>query len=217
VKSLPEQTRHYRDTVNVLYLHGFRSSPQSTKATMLRQSFAEAGACFVCPQLPASPQAAVALAESLIAERGDPARDWALIGSSLGGYYATWLAERCGARTVLLNPAIRPADDLRPYLGAVTAWHSGETFLWRDAYLDELRALAPGVLAKPERYLLIAAKGDEVIDWRDMVTHYAGAHQIVLEGSDHALSDFAALIPAVIDFCLDGRFDGSFKPADARA
>ncbi|HQR75553.1 MAG TPA: YqiA/YcfP family alpha/beta fold hydrolase, partial [Burkholderiaceae bacterium] len=101
----------------IVYLHGFRSSPASRKATMLRQAMASRGRSgeFLCPALPASPARAVEQVEALV--RGVVPDRLALIGSSLGGYYATWLAERIGCRAVLLNPAIRPQDDLAKYLG----------------------------------------------------------------------------------------------------
>ncbi len=190
--------------MNVLYLHGFRSSPQSMKATLLREHFARTPHRFVCPQLRASPAAAIELATELIADRGDPARDWALVGSSLGGYYATHLAERHDCRAALLNPAIVPMLDLSAYVGEQTMFHSDAPFVWREEYLDELAALAVERITRPERYLLIAAKGDEVLDWRQMVAHYPGARQIVLEGGDHAISTFADYVEVVASFCTEG-------------
>ena len=154
---------------------------------------------FCCPQLPPSPRAAIALTEELIA--GVAADDLFLIGSSLGGYYATWLAEQTGCRAVLLNPAVTPPRDLEKYVGIHPAWHSDQPFEFRREYLDELRALAVPAITRPERYLLIAATGDEVLDWRQMTAHYAGARQRVIEGSDHGLSDFAEYIDDVLSFC----------------
>lgn len=190
--------------MNVLYLHGFRSSPQSMKAALLREHFAKTPHRFVCPQLPASPAAAITLASDLIEDRDDPARDWALVGSSLGGYYATHLAERYGCRAALLNPAIVPMLDLSAYVGEQTMFHSDAPFVWREEYLEELAALAVARTTRPERYLLIAAKGDEVLDWRQMVAHYPGARQIVLEGGDHAISMFADYVEVVASFCTEG-------------
>jgi predicted esterase YcpF (UPF0227 family) len=114
----------------------------------------------------------------------------AVIGSSLGGYYATALAERTGCRAVLLNPAVEPVRDLATQVGPTTAWHSGEPFEFRPEYVEELRALAVGAITRPERYFAIVAKGDEVLSWQEMARRYAGARIKLLEGSDHALSDF---------------------------
>ncbi len=152
-----------------------------------------------CPQLPASPKEAIALVEDLVA--GVPGDQLCLIGSSLGGYYATWLAEKTGCRAALLNPAVAPPRDLEQYIGVLPAWHSNETFEFRREYIDELKALAIPAITRPERYFLIAATGDEVLDWREMTAHYAGARQRVIEGSDHGLSDFAKYIDDVLSFC----------------
>nr|WP_315213597.1 YqiA/YcfP family alpha/beta fold hydrolase [uncultured Duganella sp.] len=185
----------------ILYLHGFRSSPQSMKARVIseRMDELELSDQLVCPQLPASPKLAMELALSLI--EGVPAQALSIVGSSLGGYYATWLAERIGCRAVLLNPAIVPLQDLDKHVGVTTQFHSDEPFEFKREYIDELRALAVDPITKPERYFLIAATGDEVLDYRDMVKHYAGARQHVIDGSDHAISEFPDYLDAVLAFC----------------
>ncbi len=123
----------------------------------------------------------------------------AVVGSSLGGFYATRVALETGCRAVLLNPAVDPARDLAKYIGEQTAWHNPEErFFFRPEYVDELRALACGTLPHPERVLAIIAKGDELLDWREMVARYPGVHLKLLEGSDHALSDFDEHIDEVI-------------------
>lgn len=185
----------------ILYLHGFRSSPASFKARIVARKMKELGRAgeLVCPQLPASPRQAMALALSLV--DGVPADQLAIVGSSLGGYYATWLAERLGCRAVLLNPAIEPLKDLDDHVGVTTAWHSDQPFEFKREYIDELRALKVETITRPERYFLIAATGDEVLDYRDMVAHYAGARQHVIEGSDHAIPEFADYVDEVLAFC----------------
>ena len=150
-----------------------------------------------CPQLPPSPRQA-----SLLIEAGT--RDWpgetmAVMGSSLGGFYATWLAQRRACRAVLLNPAVDPARDLARYIGEQTAWHEpSERFYFEPHFVDELRALEAGPLSEPERLLAIIATGDEVLDWREMQARCAGCQVRVVQGSDHALSDFEQHLPAVL-------------------
>lgn len=185
----------------MLYLHGFRSSPQSMKARVMADRMAALGLAeqLVSPQLPASPEQAMALALSLV--DGVPAHELAIVGSSLGGYYATWLAERLGCRAVLLNPAVVPLKDLDQHVGVTTQYHSDEPFEFKREYIDELRALAVDRITRPERYFLIAATGDEVLDYRDMVQHYAGARQHVIDGSDHGIAEFADYVDAVLAFC----------------
>ncbi|NUU02077.1 YqiA/YcfP family alpha/beta fold hydrolase [Herbaspirillum robiniae] len=187
----------------ILYLHGFRSSPQSFKARLMGQRMGELGLQeqYACPQLPASPAGAIALAESLIEERGADIARLTVVGSSLGGFYATWLAEKYGCRAVLLNPAVKPPRELESYVGVTTQYHSDEPFEFKREYVDELRALMVERITRPERYFLIAATGDEVLDWREMVAHYPGARQIVIEGSDHGIAEFADYLDDALAFC----------------
>jgi uncharacterized protein len=186
----------------ILYLHGFRSSPRSFKARVVAAAMKERGlaAELLCPQLPASPKEAMALATTLLAPY--KAHQVAIVGSSLGGYYATWLAEQIGCRAVLLNPAIVPLQDLDQHVGVTTEYHSDKPFEFKREYIDELRALAVDQITRPERYFLIAATGDEVLDYRDMVRHYGGAEQRVIDGSDHAISEFPQYVNEVLAFCL---------------
>jgi predicted esterase YcpF (UPF0227 family) len=184
----------------ILYLHGFRSSPKSFKARVVQQRMAQLGRArqLICPQLPASPKAAMELVLTLVERHKD---ELAIIGSSLGGFYATWLAERFGCRAVLINPAVDPLQDLDKHVGVTTAWHSSEPFEFKREYIAELAELRVARITRPERYFLLAATGDEVLDYRDMVAHYAGAHQHVIEGSDHAVSEFEQYVDEVLDFC----------------
>jgi len=185
----------------ILYLHGFRSSPRSMKARLMAERMAQLGLAdqWLCPQLPASPALAMQQVLTLIA--GVPASELRIVGSSLGGYYATWLAERIGCPAVLLNPAVVPLKDLDKHVGVSTAYHSDEPFEFKREYIEELRALAVANISAPQRYLLLAASGDEVLDYRDMLAHYAGAQQRVIDGSDHSISEFADYLDEVLAFC----------------
>ncbi|MDC8758738.1 YqiA/YcfP family alpha/beta fold hydrolase [Janthinobacterium fluminis] len=185
----------------ILYLHGFRSSPLSMKARLMAGRMHALGrdAEWLCPQLPASPKAAIALALALV--ESVPAGQLSIVGSSLGGYYATWLAERLACRAVLLNPAIVPLQDLDKHVGVTTEFHSDKPFEFKREYIDELRALSVARITAPQRYFLIAATGDEVLDYRDMVAHYAGARQQLIQGSDHGIAEFADYLAPVLAFC----------------
>ena len=189
----------------ILYLHGFRSSPSSFKARLLGERLrpCEPSVNYLCPQLPASPKAAIEYAQQLVVGV-DPTR-LTVIGSSLGGYYATWLAEATGCKAVLLNPAVSAPQNLKKYVGVTTQFHSSQPFEFKALYIDELRALSIARITQPSRYFLLAASGDEVLDWREMVAHYPAARHKVIEGSDHGMSDFADHIDEVITFCSDPR------------
>jgi predicted esterase YcpF (UPF0227 family) len=125
----------------------------------------------------------------------------AVIGSSLGGFYATWLATQRDCKAALLNPAIYPARDLAKYIGEQSAWHDpAEHFYFAPEFVDELHALEVGPLPTPERVWALIAKGDEVLDWREMTARYPGSQQVVMEGGDHAISNFDQYLPQLLDF-----------------
>jgi uncharacterized protein len=183
----------------ILYLHGFNSSPQSGKAQYLKRYLEERGRGreLVCPSLPNRPSAAVAVVEAEIARL--PREGLTLVGSSLGGFYATWLAEKHHLRAVLINPAIDPHVGLRTYLGPQQGFHGGESYELTEEHLQEWQALfVTNVHA--ERYLLLVETGDEVLDYRAAVRKYLGAEQVVVQGGDHSLSSFPEQIPLVLKF-----------------
>lgn len=188
-------------TTHLLYLHGFRSSPRSAKAQLMGREVARRhpDVLWWCPQLPPSPRAAMDMVLGGIAQW--PVATMAVVGSSLGGFYATHVAETLGCRAVLLNPAVDPARDLSSRVGDQTAWHDpAEHFHFAREFVDELRALEHGPVHRPENYFAVIAKGDEVLDWREMAARYPGARIKLLEGGDHGISDFERHLPDVFSF-----------------
>lgn len=188
----------------LLYLHGFRSSPSSFKAQLVADRMRSLGRerDYICPSLNVSPREAMEQAAQLIdaaRRRGDT--ELAIVGSSLGGFYATWLAEQYGCRAAVLNPATHPHHDLAKYLGEQPLWHGGGSIRVEPHHLQELKDLAVAHITRPERYYLLAATGDEVLDYRDMLAHYEGAHIRLLQGSDHGISEFAEHVDDVLAFC----------------
>lgn len=183
---------------SILFLHGFRSSPQSWKAQLLGAELAARGRAdaWRCPQLSHDPVQAVARAEAEIAAAGGRVT---LVGSSLGGYYATWLAEKHDLRAVLVNPAVVAPLSLTPYLGTQTWLHGGGSFEFTAAHVAALRALEVPV-PTPQRYLLLLEQGDEVLDWRDAATRYAGAARVILPGGDHSFTRFPDYIGQILEF-----------------
>jgi predicted esterase YcpF (UPF0227 family) len=189
---------------HLLYLHGFRSSPHSTKARQFANWVRthRPDVTWWCPQLPPSPREALVQLED--GALGWPKQHAVVIGSSLGGFYASVLAERWGSRAVLLNPAVNPARDLATQIGESRHWHDDAPFFFRPEFIGELQAMAPAAITRPERYLAVIAEGDEVLDWREMRDRYAGCPMRVLPrdapGSDHALSRFEDQMPEVLAF-----------------
>lgn len=189
---------------HLLYLHGFRSSPLSTKARLMaaRVQAQHPDLTWWCPQLPPSPREAM---DGLLAGVHDwPRATMAVVGSSLGGFYATGVAAQTGCRAVLLNPAVHPARDLSRHIGEHSDWHDpAQRFVFTADHVAELRVLEQqAAAADTARMFAIVAKGDEVLDWREMCARYPGARIRLLEGSDHAISEFPAHIDEVFDFLL---------------
>jgi predicted esterase YcpF (UPF0227 family) len=180
----------------IVYLHGFNSSPQSHKAQVMRSYMAERGqaAQYVCPALPPRASDAIKVIEQYVAP------GVCFVGSSLGGFYATYLAEKHDACAVLINPAIEPHVGLRGYLGPQKNLHTGEAYVLTEAHLLEWEKLyVPRIT--PERYLLLVETADEVLDYRQAVARYAGSEQIVVQGGDHSLQSFPRHLPRIVEFC----------------
>jgi len=188
-------------TTHLLYLHGFRSSPQSTKARTMAQyvQTQHPKVQWFCPQLPPSPKEAMSM---VMAEVQDwPSEQMAVVGSSLGGFYATWVAHQKHCKSVLLNPAVYPEHTLEQHIGQQTHWHNPEeAFFFKPEYIQQLRDLSLRDQPATAAQLGIFAKGDEVLDWRQMVARYPEAEQLVLEGGDHAISDFEIHLSRILDF-----------------
>ena len=204
--------------MRLLYLHGFRSSPQSSKAKLMAGTVREAnrsgaGIKWHCPQLPPSPAQAFELIWQWAASKDAVLSNapLAIIGSSLGGFYAAALTERLlrvgiYARCVLLNPAPYPARDLAAHIGRIKNWHADvngdiSDFEFTQRHVDELKAIETDAFTRPERYMAIIAKGDEVLDWREMTQRYPAGTMRLQSGGDHAISDFEMYADEVLAFC----------------
>lgn len=183
----------------LIYIHGFNSSAQSGKAREMAAWMASRGLAeaYACPDLPHRPAQAIALLEDLIAASHGPAK---LVGSSLGGFYATYLAEKHDIKAVLVNPCVGCHQKLAEYLGQTQKnWHTGAEYVFSAEHLAELQALARPA-ARRANYFLLAEQGDAVLDYREAVDFYAGARQVVLEGGDHGFTRFVEYLPAILEF-----------------
>ncbi|HJV25292.1 MAG TPA: YqiA/YcfP family alpha/beta fold hydrolase [Aromatoleum sp.] len=188
----------------IIYLHGFRSAPASIKAQAMLRHMTERGLAheFWCEQLPVGPKDAIALIETQIARCRATRPELAptLVGSSLGGYYATHLAEKHDLKAVLVNPAVVAPLSLEAYVGEQTNLYTGETFQFTHDYIVELRAMDVATITRPEKYWLLVETGDEVLDYRDAVAKYAGGRQTVLEGGDHGFSRWTDYLDEILAF-----------------
>jgi predicted esterase YcpF (UPF0227 family) len=186
---------------HLLYLHGFRSSPQSAKAQIMAQRVQalHPGVTWWCPQLPSSPAQAIDL---LLQGTADwPREQMAVMGSSLGGFYAAWLSAHLSVSAVLINPAVHPSRDLARYIGEHPVWQDpAQSIFFEPAYVQELKVLESQRLQTQPATLALIAKGDEVLDWREMLARHEAGQVRLIEGSDHALSDFEDHLPQILEF-----------------
>ena len=196
----------------IIYLHGFNSSPDSFKANLIKHRLEALGrgAEFFCPKLPWRFSEAAALIDATL--RGYAGEPVCLVGSSLGGFYAMHFAEKYGLPAVLVNPAARPYESLAKYLGPQKNLYTGEEYTLLADHVHELLAMDIPLITAPGRYLLLTQTGDEVLDYREATEKFVWAEQVVIEGGDHAFSDFSRYVERVIAFA-DTRAATGIMPA----
>ena len=189
----------------ILYLHGFISSPASRKAVMLGQYLRTHAPDieYRVPALHHGPARAFAQVEEQC--RGKDAAGLLIVGSSLGGFYATVAAERTGCRAVVINPAVHPHLHFERFVGPQRNLYTGEEFDLTRQHVAELAALDPPAITGPGRYWLLAEAGDEVLDYRAAVALYAGARQCVAPGGDHSLQGFPGFMPEIVAWAREDR------------
>lgn len=200
----------------IIYIHGFNSSPASEKAQQMIAACRQRGDfSLAVPALSHDPEQALQELENLVSEAGGNIH--ALVGSSLGGYYATWLGEKYGCRAALVNPAVSPVKNLDDsFLGMQKNLYTGEEYEFTRDHAQFLDTLDLHPLAHPENYLLLVQTGDEVLDYRHAVERYAGSVQVAQEGGSHRFEEFARVIPAILEFADTGALSPATLDAISR-
>jgi len=188
----------------LIYIHGFLSSPASHKALQVKHWLAEhrPDVSYHCPALSAYPQSVRETLEALVVSlQGE---DIYLMGSSLGGFWSTWLAEQYNVPAILINPAVKPSMLLPEYLGIeLKNYHTDETYRLSQDDMTALRAVDIAEPQRPDNYWLLAQTGDETLDYREAVEKYRLSKQTIEEGGDHSFQDFENWIPETLRFCDD--------------
>lgn len=189
------------DTV-LIYLHGFLSSPQSQKAqqTLAYAKKHHAQLQLEIPQLPHYPQAAIELIEQLTERHAG--KKCHFIGSSMGGFFATYMQQKKGGKAVIINPAVRPYELLADYLGAHINPYTQENFTLEPCHIQQLIALDVSTVNQPQDFWVLLQTGDETLDYRQALHKYQGAKMTVEEGGDHGFQHFARFLPEIFRFLL---------------
>ena len=188
-------------TQKLLYLHGFNSSPQSHKAQLVTQYMSD-NECLdqlICPQIPAVPEEAKQFLEQLVEETLEK-HLLNFVGSSLGGYYATYLAEKYTGSATLINPSVKPYETLRAYLGENKFYFDEGVWEFDETHIQQLEVMKVGGITEAERYLVLLQTGDETLDYREAESKYKDSHCIIEQGGDHAFVDLERFIPKIMQF-----------------
>jgi predicted esterase YcpF (UPF0227 family) len=191
------------DVTVLLYIHGFNSSPGSDKARQTEEWLAlnHPDISFVCPFLSPFPLLAMAELEAAMADQ--PVLG--LIGSSMGGFYATWLANKYDRPAVLVNPAVAPWQGRVYLLGDQENYHSGEVHHIEQKHLDQLEQFEVATLSEPSQLMVLVQTGDEVLDYRQAVAKYADCELVVEQGGDHGFQGYENHLPDIMSFLLSAK------------
>lgn len=198
---------------NILYIHGFNSSPLSDKAQQTQLYFSKhfPQINFYCPQLPTTPKQAVIELEQLIerqtstkelpvnGEQNEIQQQWYLIGSSLGGYFSTYLSQKYNLSAVLINPSVKPYELLEDFIGEQVNPYTREVYQIESKHMTDLIMLEQHKIEK-NNYLVMVQTGDEVLDYQQAVEKYKNCQLIVQEGGDHSFIDYHTLLPDIAEF-----------------
>ncbi|GGF84943.1 YqiA/YcfP family alpha/beta fold hydrolase [Alteromonas lipolytica] len=188
---------------SLLYLHGFLSSPASVKATQTRDYLQQhaPGVAVICPELENSPARLKPQLLELMAGHAElSGGDLRVIGSSMGGYLATWLVEQYGGKAVLVNPAVRPFELLAGYLGEHINPYTNKHFALNQDDIGHIQAFYQPTLARPANYRVLLQSGDETLDYQQAVAHYQGAELCIEEGGDHSFVGYEQHLPSIMRF-----------------
>lgn len=184
---------------NILFVHGFNSSPLSKKAQLtkeyIEQLYPEVN--FHCPQLATTPKNAIKQLEGYF--ETSPNEKWGLIGSSLGGYFSTYLSEIYNVKAVLINPAIKPYELLAGFVGEQVNPYTEEVYKVENSYLDDLVALEKQKIVK-NNYMVMVQTGDEVLDYQQAVDKFHDSLLIVQSGGDHSFINYENMLPKITKF-----------------
>lgn len=182
----------------IIYIHGFGSSGYGGKSTLMREYFRSMGKDFIAPSLSYIPDLAIATLEELIESYDE---NISLVGSSLGGYYSIYLAQKYNLKAVLINPSIKPFVTLEKCLGYAPSFFDDSSFEWKKSHLNMLEKYDISPLTQ-ENFLLLLQKGDETLDYREATEKFAAATLIIEEGGSHSFDGIGRHFETICDHCV---------------
>ena len=184
---------------NILYIHGFNSSPQSQKAVVTKAYVAKyfPSIKFHCPQIASTPKKALEQLEEIL--NTAPNEQWCVIGSSLGGYFSTYLSEKYHIKAVLINPAIKPYELLQDNIGEQVNPYTNEAYMVENTFLNDLIAIEQQDIVK-NNYLVMVQTGDEVLNYQQAADKFQHSRLIVQSGGDHSFINFENMLPEITEF-----------------
>ena len=187
---------------SIIYLHGFHSSPFSAKALSFNRYLTEhyPDIQVLMPQLAAVPNAAIKQVTELYHQHQHDLLG--VVGSSLGGYLATYLHNQFTVPAVVINPAVKPFDLFAEYLGPQVHPITQEAYELLDIHIEQLRAIYQPSLKDPTQVWCLQQKGDEVLDYRLAEAHYCKAKLTLEPGGDHSFVGFERYLAKIVDFLL---------------
>ena len=185
----------------LLYIHGFNSSPQSHKAQLLCQYMRQKNRLdlLLYPQIPVVPEDAMIFLEQLVTETLKT-HELSFVGSSLGGYYATYLAEKYSASAVLINPSVKPYQTLKKYLGENKFYYDDGCWDFNESHIQQLLDMDVAEITDVQRYLVLLQTGDETLDYREAELKYKKANCIIEQGGDHSFAGMERYLEKIIQF-----------------
>ncbi len=182
----------------IIFIHGFSSHGYGGKARALREYYTNRAEAFIAPSLSYIPELAIQTLEELIEACGNDVR---LIGSSLGGFYTIYLAQKYRLKAVLINPSIYPYKTLKMSLGTPPNFYDGSHFEWKESHLEMLRKYETNVSHQKDFFLLVQ-KGDDVLDYREALNKFPNAQTVAEDGGDHSFSGIEHYFDEMENFLL---------------
>ena len=183
----------------ILYFHGFKSSSDSTKAKDLHKFISKRtkNTILITPNIHDSFHDAHDQIINLI-ESNQP--NISFMGSSLGGYYASFFSQKFNKKAVLINPAIPPLKDFEMHLGKNKNYSNGNKFIITKNDIDYIRSLSYKKILKPKNLMILLESGDEILNYNDASSYFSGSHIDILYGGDHSYSSFKVKFNKIQDF-----------------